>query len=70
MAKKLEEPARSTAQSLAKALAADDGPNIMLKFTNLQRMVGKNFGNRRGQILALLNDDQVARLARMTSFEL
>ena len=69
MAKKLDGPAFSAAQSLAKALAADDAPKIRLKYNNLQGMLGKNFGAYKAQILALLDDDLIARLIRVTTFE-
>lgn len=68
MAKRLDGPALKTAQSLAAALADDNGPQIVVKFGRLQGMLGKDFGIYKKQVLNLLDDRQTARLERMTSF--
>jgi hypothetical protein len=70
VAKKLEGPALKTAQSLASALAADNGPQIKIRFARLQGMLGKGLGAYKEQVLDLLDDNQTARLTRIIpSFE-
>lgn len=69
MARKLNGPALSVAQSLAKALEQDNGPLITLRFKKLRGMLGKNLDGHANELRELLDDNMAARLTRITSFE-
>lgn len=66
----LDGPAAKKVKSLAAALTADDGELIQHRWAILCRTLRGNSSDYHGQIRKLLDDEQAARLARMTSFEL
>ena len=69
MAKQLEGPARKKVTSLAAALDEDNGDLIRLRWRALCSTLSGHASDYTGQIRALLNDEQAARLERMTSFK-
>ena len=66
----LDGPAKKKLNGLAVALTADDGPLIQHRWAGLCRTLRGNARQHFGEIRNQLDDEQAARLARMTSFEL
>ena len=66
----LDGPAKKKLTGLAAALTADDGPLILHRWAGLCRTLRGNVQQYFGEIRNQLDDEQAARLARMTSFEL
>jgi hypothetical protein len=66
----LDGPAKKKVKSLAAALDADNAQLISQRWSILCGMLGQRQSEYHRQIVDLLTEEQAARLARMTSFEL